>query len=122
MPMKTDNEATPNLKNFIVKYCSFHADRNLILKRIVELKSKKKMFSMRSETVEGLSSCSNFPQRPSLYELESDKPVFLEIENLRGKIGEGDFKSLKEVSNRKADVFFQNIRRILIVAFWRARN
>ena len=65
------------------------------------------MFSMRSETDDGLSNCSNFPESPLSYELE--------IEHLRGKIGEGEFKSLKEVLNRNADVF-QNIRRILVVA------
>ena len=52
-----------------------------------------------------MSSCSNFPERPSSYELESDKPVLLEIEHLRGKIGEGDFESFKAVLNRNADVF-----------------
>ena len=92
LPMSNDYEETTNLKKFKVKACSFRADRNLILKRIVELKSVKKVFSMRSETIEGLSSCSKFPQRPSSYELQSDKPVLPEIEHLRGKIGEGDFK------------------------------
>ena len=48
---------------------------------------------MKSETDDGLSSCSNFPERPSSYELESDKPVLPEIEHLKGKIGEGDFKN-----------------------------
>ena len=49
---------------------------------------------MKSETDDGLSSCSNFPERPSSYELESDKPVLPEIEQLKGKIGEGDFEKL----------------------------
>ena len=40
---------------------------------------------MKSETNNGLSSCSNFPERPSSYELKSDKPVLPEIEHLRGK-------------------------------------
>ena len=42
---------------------------------------------------------------PSSYELESDKPVSPEIEHLKGKIGEGDFESLRAVLNRNADVF-----------------
>ena len=63
---------------------------------------------MRSETDGGLSSCSNFRERSSSYELESEKPVLLEIEHLRGKIGEGDFKSLKEVLNRNTDVFLKH--------------
>ena len=60
---------------------------------------------MKSETDEGLSSCSNFPERLSSYELESDKPVLPEIEHLRGKIDEADFDSLRAVLNRNADVF-----------------
>ena len=72
---------------------------------IIELKSIHKLFSMKSETDDGLSSYSNFPERPSSYELESDKPVLPEIEHLKGKIGEGDFELLREVLNRNADVF-----------------
>ena len=60
---------------------------------------------MKSDTDDGLSSCSNFPECPSSYELESDKPVLPEIEHLKGKIGEGDFELLREVLNRNADVF-----------------
>ena len=60
---------------------------------------------MKSETDDGMSSCSNFPERPSSYELECDKPVLPEIEQLRGKLGEGDFESLRAVLNRNADVF-----------------
>ena len=52
-----------------------------------------------------MSSCSNFSERPSSYEIESDKPVLPEIEHLKGKIGEGIFKSLRTVLNWKADVF-----------------
>ena len=54
---------------------------------------------MKSETDDGLSSCSNF------LELESDKPVLPEIEHLKGNIGEGDFESLRAVLNWIADVF-----------------
>ena len=53
----------------------------------------------------GLSSCSNFPERPSSYELESDKPVLPEIEHLKGKIGEGDLEKLRDLLNWNADVF-----------------
>ena len=60
---------------------------------------------MKSETDDGLSSRSNFPERPSSYELESDKPVLQEIEHLKGKIGEEDFEKLRDLLNRNADVF-----------------
>ena len=60
---------------------------------------------MKSETDDGLSSCSNFPERPLSYELESDKPVLPEIEQLKGKIGEGVFEPLRAILNWNADVF-----------------
>ena len=60
---------------------------------------------MKSETEDGLSSCLNFLERPSSYELESNKPVLPEIEHLKEKIGEGDFESLQAVLYRNADVF-----------------
>ena len=64
-----------------------------------------KLSSLKSETDDGLSSCSNFPERPSSCELETDTPVLPEIEHLKGKIGEGDFELLRAVLNRNADVF-----------------
>ena len=88
-----------------MKNCPNHANKDKILKRIDEFKSVYKQFSMKSETDDGLSSCSNFLERPLSYELESDKPVVPEIEHLRGKIGEEDFESLGAVLNRNADVF-----------------
>ena len=103
--MRTDYEETQNLKKYNVKDCSNHANKDKILKRINEIKSINKLFSKKSETDDGLSSCSNFPERPSLYKLESDKPVLPEIEHMSGKIGEGDFESLTAVLNRNADVF-----------------
>ena len=103
--MRTDYEETQNLKKFSVKDCPHHANKEKILKRINKMKSIQKLFSMKSDTDDGLSSRSNFPERPLLYELESDKRVLSEIEHLKGKIGEGDFELLREVLNRNADVF-----------------
>ena len=60
---------------------------------------------MKSETDDGLSSCLNFLERPSSYELESDKSVLPEIEHLKGKIGEGDFEKLRDLLNWNAEVF-----------------
>ena len=105
LPMRTDYEETQNLKKHNVKDCPYHANKDKILKRINELKSIHKLFSMKSETDDGLSSCSNFPERPSSYELDSDKPVLPEIEHLKGKIGEGDFEKLRDLLNRNAEVF-----------------
>ena len=36
--------------------------QRFVLRRIKELKHLNKAFSMRSETEDGLSSCSNFPE------------------------------------------------------------
>ena len=105
LPMRTDYEETENSKKYSVKDCPYHANKDKILKRINELKSIHKLFSMKSETDDGLSSCSNFPERPSSYELDSDKPVLPEIEHLKGKIGEGDFEKLRDLLDRNAEVF-----------------
>ena len=85
LPMRTDYEETQNLTKHTVKDCPYHANKDKILKRTNELKSIHKLFSLKSETDDALSSCSNFPERPSSYELESDKPVLPEIEHLKGK-------------------------------------
>ena len=71
LPMRTDYKETQNLKQYSVKDCPYHANKDKIFKRIIELKSIHKLFSMKSDTDDGLSSCSNFPERPSSYELES---------------------------------------------------
>ena len=91
-PMKTDYEETQNLKKYNVNNCPHHANKDKLLKRINDLKSIHKLFSMKYKPDDGLSSCSNFPERPSSYELETDKPVLPEIEHLKGKIGVRDFE------------------------------
>ena len=65
LPMRTDYEETQNLKKHSVKDCPYHAKKDKILKKFNELKSIHKLFSMKSETDDGLSSCSKFPERPS---------------------------------------------------------
>ena len=46
LPMRTDYEETQNLKKHNVKDCPYHANKDKILKRINELKSIHKLFSM----------------------------------------------------------------------------
>ena len=60
---------------------------------------------MKSETDDGLSSCSSFPERPTETELAANKPVLPEIEHLRGKISDKELDSLRAVLSRNADVF-----------------
>ena len=74
-----------------------------------ELKSSKKLFSMKSETDDGLSSFSNFPGRPTETELAANKHVLPEIELLKGKISHKELDSLRAVLNRNA-FFFRSIR------------
>ena len=114
LPMRTDYEETQNLKKHSVKDRPYHANKDKTLKRINELKYIHKLFSMKSETDDGLSSCSNFPERPSSYELESDKPVLPEIEDLKGKKDEGDFELLWSFFFMGSRMNFQNIRRISV--------
>ena len=65
LPVRTDYEETQNLKKHSVKDCPYHVNEDRIFKRIIELKYIHKLFSMKSETDDGISSCSNFPERPS---------------------------------------------------------
>ena len=44
LPMRTEYEDTPNLERHQVKYCPPQANKDLVLKRINELKSLKKNF------------------------------------------------------------------------------
>ena len=65
---------------------------------------KIKYSSLKSETDDGLSSCSNFPERPTPEELEVDKPVLLKIEHLRGKVRDKQLKSINDMLDRNQDV------------------
>ena len=105
LPLNPDFQSVENLKTFDVTKCPLHANQECILKRINEMKSSKKLFSMKSETDVGLSSCSNFPERPTETELAANKPDLPEIEHLEGKILDKELDSLRAVLNRNADVF-----------------
>ena len=63
------------------------------------------MKSLKSETDDGPSSCSSFPERPTLDEMQSDKPVLPEIEHLRGKITDEQLEAIKDVLERNDEVF-----------------
>ena len=109
LPLNTDFQSVENLKRFDVTEGPLHANQECILRRVNELKSSRKLFSMKSETDDGLSSCSNFPERPTETELAANKPVLPEIEHLKGKISDKELDSLMAVLSRNADVF-RNIR------------
>ena len=87
LPVKTRYEISENVKENEVLDCPNQRDKICMFRRL-----KKEIYSSgllklpKSETDDGLSSCSNFPDRPTLEELEVDKPVLPEIEHLRGKV------------------------------------
>ena len=103
---ETEFWSVENLKKFDETKCPLHANQECILKRTSELESYKKLFSMKSETDDRLSSCSNFPERPTEIELAANKPVLPEIEHLKGKISHEELDSFRAVLNRNANVFF----------------
>ena len=108
LPLNTDFQSVENLKKFDVTKCPLHANQECIMKRVNELKSSRKLFSMKSETDDGLSSCSNFPERLTETELAANKPVLPEIEHLKGKISDKELDSLRAVLSRNADVFSEH--------------
>ena len=105
LPLNTDFQSVENLKKYDVTKCPLHANQECILKSVNEFKSSRKLFSMKSETDDGLSSCSNFPERQTETELAANKPVLPEIEYLKGKISDKELDSLRAALSRNADVF-----------------
>ena len=86
LPVKTRYETTENSKQNEVVDCPNHRDKICILRRLQKIKDSSGLVkSLKSETDDGLSSCSNFPERPTLDEMQTDKPVLPEIEHLRKK-------------------------------------
>ena len=108
LPLNTDFRSVENLKKFDATKCPLRANQEYILKRANELKSSSNLFSMKSETDDGLSSCSNFPERPTEAELAANKLVLLEIEHLKSKISDKELDSLRAVLSRNADGFSKN--------------
>ena len=56
----TEYRSVENSKIYEVPENLLHANQECKLERISEMKSSKKVFSMKSETYDGLSNCSNF--------------------------------------------------------------
>ena len=106
LPVKTRYEMTENHKQSEVVDCPNHRDKICILRRLKKTKGSSGLVkSLKSETDDGLSSCSNFPERPTLDEMQSDKPVLPEIEHLRGKLTDEQLEAIKDVLERNEEVF-----------------
>ena len=101
LPVKTRYEMTENSKQNEVVDCPNHRDKICILRRLKKIKGSSELVkSLKSETDDGLSSCSNFPERPTLDEIQSDKPVLPEIKQLRGKLTDEQLEAIKDVLER----------------------
>ena len=102
LPVKTRYEMTENVKENEVLECPNHRDKICILRRLKRIKDSSVLVkSLKSETDDGLSSCSNFPERPTLEDMEMDKPVLPEIEHLRGKVTDEQLEAIMDVLERK---------------------
>ena len=77
----------------------------MYLETIEENKRFIRSCKITPETDDGLLSCSNVPERPTLDEMQRDKPILPEIEHLRGKITDEQLEATKDVLERNEDVF-----------------
>ena len=98
-PVKTRYEMTENVKENEVLDSPNHRDKICIKD------SSGLVKSLKSETDDGLSSCSNFPEKPTPEEMEMDKPVLPKIEHLRGKVTDEQLEAIKDVLERIEDIF-----------------
>ena len=106
LPVKFRYETIENSKQNEVVDCPNHRDKICILRRLQKIKDSSGLIkSLKSETDDGLSSCSNFPERPTLDEMQNEKPVLPEIEHLRGKLKDEQLEAIKEVLERNEEVF-----------------
>ena len=106
LPVKTRYEMTEKPKQNEVIDCPHHRDKICILRRLKKIKGSSGLVkSLKSETDDGLLSCSNFPERPTLDDIQRDKPVLPEIEHLRGKITDEQLEAIKVELEWNEDVF-----------------
>ena len=122
LPVKTRYEMNENVKENEVLDCPSHRDKICILRKLKKIKySSGLLKSLKSETDNGLSSCSNFPEKPTIEELERDKPVLPEIKHLRGKLTDEQLEAVKDVLDRNEDVF-RNIKQTSgVVTLWNTK-
>ena len=97
---------TENSKQNEVVDCPNHREKICILRQLQKIKDSSGLVkSLNSETDDMLTSCSNFPERPTLDEMQTDKPVLPEIEHLRGKLTDEQLEAINDVLERNEEVF-----------------
>ena len=103
IPVKTRYEM---LKKSAILHCPNHRDKICILRKLKKIKCSSGLVkSLKSETDNGISNCSKFPGRPTLEELEADKPVLPEIEHSRVEVTDERLEAIKDVLDRNKDFF-----------------
>ena len=71
LPVKTRHEMTENPKQNEFVDCPNQKDKICILRRLEEIKGSSGLVkSFKSETDDGVSNCSNFPERPTVRNAE----------------------------------------------------
>ena len=106
LSVNTRYEMTENVKENEVIECPNHRIKICISRRLNKTKSSSGLVkSHKSETDDGLSSCSNFPERPTLEEMEMHKTVLPEIEHLRSKVTDEQLEAIKDVLERNEEDF-----------------
>ena len=102
LPVKTRYETIENSKQNEVVDCPNHRDKICTLRRLQKIKDSSGLIkSLKSETDDGLSSCSNFPERPTLDEMQTDSKDV--VRSLVDKIPENN---LEQTKVRKKKVTF----------------
>ena len=85
---------TENVKENEVLDCPNHMDKICIMRRLKKIKNSSGLVkSLKSETDDGISSSSYFPERPTLEEMEMDK------------VKDDQLEAIKDVLERNEDVF-----------------
>ena len=106
LPGITRYEMTENVKENEIVDCPNHRDKICNLRRLKKIKKSSGLVkSLKSELGDGLSSCSTFPERPTLEEMEMDKPFLTEIEHLRGNVTDEQLEAIEDLLERNEDVF-----------------
>ena len=100
MPEKVKDNEVLDCPNYRDKICILRR-----LKKINDTSASGLVKSLKSETDDGLSSCSIFPERPTLQEMEMDRPVLPNFEHLRGKLTDEQLEAMKDVLEQNEDVF-----------------
>ena len=78
-----------NLKRYDVKDCHYPANKDIILKELMNINLLINCFQWNRKRT---TACRAAPERLLSYELESGEPYSPEIEHLKRKLGEGDFE------------------------------